>query len=82
MYQLDCIDANGRAIVAKTGMGSSAALITSLIGALLQFFGLVSLPSASSKANTDTERGGIELVHNLAQLCHCQAQGKVCRFDF
>jgi hypothetical protein len=35
-------------LVAKTGMGSSAALITSLVGALLQFFGVVALPGAGA----------------------------------
>jgi len=53
-------DASGQAIVNKTGLGSSAALVTSVVGALLLSFGL------------DMER-----THNLAQLCHCHAQGKV-----
>ena len=53
-------DDNGKAIVNKTGLGSSAALVTSLVGALLQSF---SIP--------------LDRVHNLAQICHCHAQGKV-----
>jgi phosphomevalonate kinase len=53
--------ADGKAIVNKTGLGSSAALVTSVVGALLLSFEL------DVMANT----------HNLAQLCHCHAQGKV-----
>lgn len=46
----------------KTGLGSSAALITSLVTALLHHFQLS--PS-------------LDLVHNMAQYVHCLAQGKV-----
>lgn len=59
--------ASGSTDVNKTGMGSSAALVTSLVGALLQFFGAVSL----------TESDGLRISHNLSQVCHCYAQGKV-----
>ena len=57
--------------VAKTGLGSSAALVTSLVGSLLQLFEVVNLdgPHASDKNRTT--------VHNLAQFCHCLAQGKI-----
>lgn len=54
-------DQNGRAVVHKTGLGSSAALVTSVVGSLLQSF---SIPLDQS-------------LHNLAQICHCHAQGKV-----
>ncbi|EXJ84827.1 hypothetical protein A1O3_05500 [Capronia epimyces CBS 606.96] len=52
----------------KTGLGSSAALVTSLVSALLAFhtteFGTESaLPHRT--------------IHNLAQAAHCAAQGKV-----
>ena len=50
-----------KTIVHKTGLGSSAALVTSCVGALLHFFGL---------AQQDA-------VYNLSQICHCHAQGKV-----
>ncbi|KAJ9098228.1 hypothetical protein QFC21_004557 [Naganishia friedmannii] len=50
------------AAVHKTGLGSSAALITSLVTALLQHFGL---------------SPDVDLVHNMAQYVHCLAQGKV-----
>ena len=56
--------------VAKTGLGSSAALITSLVTALLVQAGLIApdqLASASSR----------QLAHNVAQFVHCLAQGKV-----
>jgi phosphomevalonate kinase len=56
--------------VAKTGLGSSAALITSLVTALLVQSGLIApdqLTSASAR----------RLVHNVAQFVHCLAQGKV-----
>ena len=49
--------------VQKTGLGSSAAMTTALVAAIVKYF----LPSGC-----DTE-----VIHNLAQLCHCIAQGKV-----
>ncbi|WFD23346.1 phosphomevalonate kinase [Malassezia equina] len=58
--------------VHKTGLGSSAAMTTSLVAALLVHLGVVdvslshTLPLAS-----------LGLIHNLAQLAHCAAQGKV-----
>ncbi|KAI9483232.1 MAG: Phosphomevalonate kinase [Benjaminiella poitrasii] len=54
--------------VHKTGLGSSAALTTSLVAALLLFF----------KAVTDSlDKNEKTLVHNVAQFAHCFAQGKV-----
>jgi phosphomevalonate kinase len=48
----------------KTGLGSSAALVTSLVAALLSYFcGTTSLDERT--------------IHNLAQASHCAAQGKV-----
>ena len=64
-------DAENNAIVNKTGLGSSAALVTSVVGAFCQYF---SIPSVHD------DEGGCqrqEIVHNLAQICHCHAQGKV-----
>lgn len=55
------IDDNDKPIVCKTGLGSSAALVTSLVGSLLQAY----------EVELDTR------AHNLAQICHCHAQGKV-----
>ena len=56
--------------VAKTGLGSSAALTTSLIGSLLHFFGAVNL----NQPDPDKD---FRIVHNVAQLAHAAAQGKL-----
>lgn len=67
-------------------MGSSAALVSSLVGALLTFFGAATLPSFDDEAPGQespvvTSGPGLseslDLTHNLAQACHCVAQGKV-----
>lgn len=58
--------------IAKTGLGSSAALVTSLVGSLLAFFGVVSLEKGACLSEEQAV-----LVHNLAQACHCYAQGKI-----
>ncbi|KAL3808188.1 hypothetical protein ACHAXA_009543 [Cyclostephanos tholiformis] len=82
-------ESTGDLIVNKTGMGSSAALVASLVGALLQFFGVVSLPARVDMEDggggdeTDgscvdmVRRDGLRIAHNLSQICHCYAQGKV-----
>ncbi|KAF4126706.1 phosphomevalonate kinase [Geosmithia morbida] len=51
----------------KTGLGSSAALVTSLTASLLSYYLTLDL---------DTDRGR-RTLHNLAQAAHCAAQGKV-----
>ena len=51
----------------KTGLGSSAALVTSLVSALLAFY-----LKKDSAAELDRQT-----IHNLAQAAHCAAQGKV-----
>ncbi|KZP34698.1 Phosphomevalonate kinase [Athelia psychrophila] len=58
--------------VHKTGLGSSAALITSLVTSLLLHFSVISPADL-----TDTPSDARTLVHNLAQFVHCLAQGKV-----
>ena len=63
-------DDEGKVEVNKTGMGSSAALTTSLVGALLQWFGIIRL--GMRKGDDDRQ-----IVHNLAQLAHAVAQGKI-----
>lgn len=50
----------------KTGLGSSAALVTSLTAALVAWY---------TRATTD--KLPQHLIHNLAQAAHCAAQGKV-----
>ncbi|RHY46935.1 hypothetical protein DYB30_011983 [Aphanomyces astaci] len=64
-----------QAKVAKTGMGSSAALITSLVGALLGFFDAAQLPTKAGPHDTSTQ-ADVTLVHNLAQIAHSIAQEK------
>ncbi|KAF9648569.1 Phosphomevalonate kinase [Thelephora ganbajun] len=59
--------------VNKTGLGSSAALITSLTAALLVHFGVIARESITGDGHEDSRR----LAHNLAQFVHCLAQGKV-----
>jgi phosphomevalonate kinase len=61
---------SGEVIVNKTGMGSSAALTTSLVGALLQWFGVIKLGAQKDDKCRMT-------VHNLSQLAHAVAQGKL-----
>jgi ERG8-type phosphomevalonate kinase len=67
------LGSDGELIVAKTGMGSSAALTTSLVGSLLQFFGIIDLKS-TSLTQRETDRS---VIHNLSQLIHSVAQGKI-----
>ncbi|OWZ21312.1 Phosphomevalonate kinase [Phytophthora megakarya] len=59
----------GKLVALKTGMGSSAALVTSLVAALVNFF----VPTM----NFATQQKDLELVHNLAQLSHCYVQRKI-----
>lgn len=54
----------------KTGLGSSAALVTSLTAALLSHY----LHPIHFDLNSDKGRG---ILHNLAQTAHCRAQGKI-----
>ena len=54
----------------KTGLGSSAALVTALSAALLSYY----LPKDSFDLSTEP---GKRHLHNLAQAAHCAAQGKV-----
>ena len=65
----------GKMVVNKTGMGSSAALCTSLVGCLLRTFRVISLgPKGRAKAAEEEDR---RLLHNLSQLAHAIAQGKI-----
>ncbi|CAI4035691.1 hypothetical protein SMKI_13G3420 [Saccharomyces mikatae IFO 1815] len=54
--------------VPKTGLGSSAGLVTVLTTALASFF----VPDLAD--NVDKYR---KMIHNLSQVSHCQAQGKI-----
>ncbi|KAL7111867.1 hypothetical protein ACP275_05G116700 [Erythranthe tilingii] len=64
--------------VAKTGLGSSAAMTTAVVAALLHYLGVVDLPSESNgprRANKVSSE--LDIVHIIAQTAHCIAQGKV-----
>ena len=70
--------------VHKTGLGSSAALITSLVSALLYHFEIIPRESLSLDTKnpdghiaSEVGRTGRHLAHNVAQFIHCLAQGKV-----
>ncbi|KAL9068254.1 MAG: hypothetical protein Q9157_006560 [Trypethelium eluteriae] len=54
----------------KTGLGSSAALVTAVTAALLVHY----LPEGSFSLTNEADR---KRLHNLAQAAHCAAQGKV-----
>lgn len=59
--------------VAKTGLGSSAAMTTAVVAALLHYLGVVDLSSLCK----DKESCDLDTVHVIAQTAHCIAQGKV-----
>ena len=61
--------------VAKTGLGSSAAMTTAVVAALLNYIG-VDLPLYSTNQKNDKILD-LDLVHMIAQTAHCIAQGKV-----
>jgi phosphomevalonate kinase len=77
----------GKAVVNKTGLGSSAALVTSAVGAVLSLLGVVSLGEGSGDEGGSADGGrqyglpsraaSLRLVHDVAQTAHCLAQGKV-----
>ncbi|XP_062073459.1 phosphomevalonate kinase, peroxisomal isoform X3 [Humulus lupulus] len=61
---------NSKPEVAKTGLGSSAAMTSSVVAALLHYLGVVDLAHVKGTADLD-------VVHIIAQTAHCIAQGKV-----
>lgn len=63
------LDNTGNPIVSKTGLGSSAALTTSVIGAVLTIFSENPRPVISGDS--------IDAIHRLSQIAHGLAQGKV-----
>lgn len=60
---------------AKTGLGSSAALVASLVGALFGFFGLITPSSSGAKSVAQSTIK--DIAHITAQFAHCDAQGKI-----
>nr|AMB15002.1 phosphomevalonate kinase [Tripterygium wilfordii] len=74
----DSNEGNCKPEVAKTGLGSSAAMTTAVVAALLQYLGVVDLSSLSEEQHKDTnDSRDLDLVHIIAQSAHCIAQGKV-----
>ncbi|KAL6985677.1 phosphomevalonate kinase [Sarracenia purpurea var. burkii] len=62
--------------VAKTGLGSSAAMTTAVVAALLHYLRVVNLPSNDQYQEKD-KIADLDVVHMIAQTAHCIAQGKV-----
>nr|WNX96115.1 Phosphomevalonate kinase [Ayapana triplinervis] len=62
--------------VAKTGLGSSAAMTTAVVASLLNYLGIVELP-CSTKDQESGYSSDLDLLHMIAQTAHCIAQGKV-----
>ncbi|KAM7490990.1 hypothetical protein LguiA_033911 [Lonicera macranthoides] len=64
--------------VAKTGLGSSAAMTTAVVAALLNYLGVVNLSSTSEHQQQEMKDiSDLDVVHVIAQTAHCIAQGKV-----
>ncbi|KAI7994315.1 Phosphomevalonate kinase, peroxisomal [Camellia lanceoleosa] len=64
--------------VAKTGLGSSAAMTTAVVAALLHYLRAVNLPTFSEQQHQEKENSvDLDVVHVIAQTAHCIAQGKV-----
>ncbi|KAL3645756.1 hypothetical protein CASFOL_010936 [Castilleja foliolosa] len=64
---------NSKPEVAKTGLGSSAAMTTAVVAALLHYLGVVHLnPLHENQVSKE-----LDVVHIIAQTAHCIAQGKV-----
>lgn len=60
--------------VAKTGLGSSATLVTSLVASILVWGLNLTSNVPESEFNM---KNHLNLIHNIAQISHCNAQGKV-----
>jgi phosphomevalonate kinase len=60
--------------VSKTGLGSSAALTSSVVAALFHFARTQVFPRASKLLDVAQEK---ECIHRIAQSAHCVAQGKI-----
>lgn len=67
---------NSKPEVAKTGLGSSAAMTTAVVAALLNYLGLVNI-SSSRGQDKENDIKDLDMVHIIAQTAHCIAQGKV-----
>ncbi|CAO2819690.1 unnamed protein product [Amaranthus hypochondriacus] len=64
--------------VAKTGLGSSAAMTTAVVAALLHYLNIVNLSEPAQGRHQESScDADLDLVHMIAQTSHCIAQGKV-----
>jgi phosphomevalonate kinase len=63
--------------VAKTGLGSSAAMTSAVVGALLHYLQIVRLPCSDEKFSHDSGKEDLDLVHAISQAAHSLAQGKI-----
>lgn len=63
--------------VAKTGLGSSAAMTSAVVASVLHYLGAVQLPCSSDLAGQDSIAAGLETVHAISQAAHSLAQGKI-----
>ncbi|CAA3013062.1 phosphomevalonate kinase-like [Olea europaea subsp. europaea] len=68
---------NSKPEVAKTGLGSSAAMTTAVVAALLHYLGLLNLSSTKGQIEQNKDARELDIVHVIAQTAHCIAQGKV-----
>ena len=59
----------------KTGLGSSAAMVTCIVGAICAHVGNMKLPLRGEDIVEEEE--DLQKIHNLAQFVHCLAQGKI-----
>lgn len=72
----DADGGNCKPEVAKTGLGSSAAMTMAVVAALLHYLDVVKL--SSSKDHWERKDvADLDMVHKIAQTAHCIAQGKV-----
>ncbi|KAJ2616254.1 phosphomevalonate kinase [Coemansia sp. RSA 1365] len=64
--------------VHKTGLGSSAAMVTSLVASILVHFGILKKNDICPVTKQSSSKSqSLQLIHNVAQYAHCLAQGKV-----
>ncbi|CAN6486614.1 unnamed protein product [Victoria cruziana] len=63
--------------VAKTGLGSSAAMTTAVVASVLHYLGVVKLSVSCEDLESEKLSDDLDVVHAVAQTAHCIAQGKV-----